>query len=286
MFLKNTNDFWPVVITFSVFLLQLLALFVPQLWSILLAVAVLYCCGTTAAFQHHHGHCAVFKKKRLNQLLDSIMSFQSGITPYAWVLHHNIGHHGNYMNQYPKQEHEVIDASNWTREDGSVMNRWEYVWYNRARMHKRCADVGKKAKKIFSQYILFRRLHFIFVGALLGLGFWAGGWQGIISAIILFVGIPQLMVLFVFETTYDHHSGLFTEDKHEASRNILGSFYNISRLNLGYHTAHHIKPGLHWSELPKYHASIASKIPEDLIDQDYTFWGSMGKTIFSAKTSK
>ena len=90
------------------------------------------------------------------------------------------------------------------------------------------------------------------------------------------------MVLLVFEATYDHHSGLFTDDKYEASRNILGSFYNFSRLNLGYHTAHHIKPGLHWSELPKYHASIEKHIPEALIDDDESFVQSFLKTIFAA----
>ena len=286
MYLKKTKDLWPVVITFFVFALQLTALFVPLLWSIILIFIVLYCCGTTAAFQHHHGHCAVFKKKKLNQILDSVMSLQSGITPYAWVLHHNIGHHGNYMNQYPQQEHETIDASNWTREDGSVMSRWEYVWFNRTRMHNRCSDIGQKAQKIFTQYVLFRKIHFVVIAALLGLGFWAGAWLGLLTSLILFIGIPQLMVLFVFETTYDHHSGLFTDDKHEASRNILGTFYNISRLNLGYHTAHHIKPGLHWSDLPEYHSSIEAKIPKELIDDDYTFWGSIGKTIFSAKAKK
>ena len=40
------------------------------------------------------------------------------------------------MTQYPETEENKhkIDASNWTREDGSVMNRWEYVFYNRRRM--------------------------------------------------------------------------------------------------------------------------------------------------------
>ena len=286
MYLKNKKDFWPVIVTFCVFGLQLSSLFQPVAWSLSTSLLVLYCCGTTAAFQHHHGHCAVFKKKKPNQILDSIMSFQSGITPYAWVLHHNIGHHGNYMNQYPQQEEEIIDASNWTREDGSVMNRWEYVWYNRIRMHQRCSQVGKKARNIFSKYILFRKIHFFLVATFLILGTLIGGWAGVLAAIVHFVLIPQMMVLFVFETTYDHHSGLFTSNKHEASRNILGRFYNIARLNLGYHTAHHIRPGLHWSELPKYHASIESKIPDELIDSDYGFFTAIGKTMFAPKASK
>jgi fatty acid desaturase len=280
--IKKSSDIWPCIITAAIFCLQLTALFVPILWSVLLAFLILFFCGTTAAFQHHHGHCAVFTNKRTNEILDSIMSFQSGITPYAWVLHHNIGHHGNYMNQFPQKQNEPIDASNWSREDGSVMTRWEYVWYNRIRMHARCSDIGSKARKIFRKYTIFRRIHFVLSAALITLGILVGGIQGLVAAIIVFTIIPQLMVLFVFETTYDHHSGLFTDNKHEASRNILGSFYNFFRLNLGFHTAHHIKPGLHWSELPTYHVSIEQKIPEELMDRSE----SLIRTILSNSSAK
>ena len=38
---------------------------------------------------------------------------------------------------------------------------------------------------------------------------------------------------------------------------------NILTGNLGYHTAHHLRPGLHWSKLPAFHARIADKIPAE-----------------------
>ena len=268
---KNSRDVLPICVTGLVFSLQLTGMFLSPIWATVLAIGLLFFCGTTAAFQHHHGHCTVFQNKRSNEILDSLMSFQTGITPYAWVLHHNIGHHGNYMNQYPKQDDKTLDASNWSRDDGSVMKRWEYVWYNRVRMHSRCSEVGRKAKKIFTKYIRFRRMHFMSLILLLSLGFWFNGISGLLSAFILFGCIPQFMVLMVFEATYDHHSGLFTDNKYEASRNTIGYLFNFFRLNLGYHTAHHIKPGLHWSELPKYHASIEKEIPESLIDRNESF---------------
>jgi hypothetical protein len=40
--------------------------------------------------------------------------------------------------------------------------------------------------------------------------------------------------------------------------------YNILTGNLGYHTAHHVKPKLHWSKLPEFHATIADRIPDHL----------------------
>ena len=67
--------------------------------------------------------------------------------------------------------------------------------------------------------------------------------------------------------TYYHHAGLETDDHFDASYNILNKAYNICTGNLGYHTAHHAKQGIHWSRLPAYHAEIEHKIPSHLYTQ-------------------
>jgi fatty acid desaturase len=64
--------------------------------------------------------------------------------------------------------------------------------------------------------------------------------------------------------TYCHHAGLDTQNPYEASHNIMHRTYNILTGNLGYHTAHHVKPKLHWSKLPEFHATIADRIPDHL----------------------
>ena len=45
--------------------------------------------------------------------------------------------------------------------------------------------------------------------------------------------------------------------------------YNVLTGNLGYHTAHHVKPKLHWSKLPEFHASIADRIPPHLYQEPF-----------------
>jgi fatty acid desaturase len=89
-------------------------------------------------------------------------------------------------------------------------------------------------------------------------------WHRPLPALFLFV-MPMLgTLLFTVWVTYDHHAGLETSNPFEASYNILNRWFNILTGNLGYHTAHHYKQGLHWSQLPALHETIKDKIPARL----------------------
>ena len=82
-----------------------------------------------------------------------------------------------------------------------------------------------------------------------------------LAGILVFL-IPMLISLFVTSyVTYDHHTGLDTQNPFEACRNITSVWYNRLTGNLGYHTAHHLRCGVHWSLLPKIHESIKDQIP-------------------------
>jgi fatty acid desaturase len=43
----------------------------------------------------------------------------------------------------------------------------------------------------------------------------------------------------------------------------MNRWFNYLTGNLGYHTAHHYKQGLHWSKLPALHDEIVHKIPDE-----------------------
>ena len=65
--------------------------------------------------------------------------------------------------------------------------------------------------------------------------------------------------------TYSHHSDLEVDDQMRASRNIESKWYNKLTGNLGYHTAHHLRFGMHWSKLPEIHKQIRAQIPNECI---------------------
>jgi fatty acid desaturase len=86
-----------------------------------------------------------------------------------------------------------------------------------------------------------------------------------VASLFVFL-IPMVVsLLFTAWVTYDHHAGLETENHFEASYNNMSPMFNLLTGNLGYHTAHHYKQGLHWSKLPELHRQLESKIPSELI---------------------
>ena len=82
-----------------------------------------------------------------------------------------------------------------------------------------------------------------------------------------------LMVLFgTAWATYAHHSGRDTSTHFVASNTVLQPFYNLWTGNLGLHTAHHYKPGIHWAALAQVHADIEAKMPDDAFVEPGAPW--------------
>jgi fatty acid desaturase len=53
-----------------------------------------------------------------------------------------------------------------------------------------------------------------------------------------------------------------SDNPFEHANNSLAWWFNYTTHNFGYHTAHHMRPGAHWTELPAIHQTIADRIPK------------------------
>ena len=136
------------------------------------------------------------------------------------------------------------------------MGELEYSLKVASTAYYRGYQVGKSHPKIQKDFILYGLLTFLLVVLLV--------WLKPLQALFVFV-LPMIFGLWLTAwVTYEHHAGLDTQNEYEASYNNLHPWYNIFTGNLGYHTAHHIKQGLHWSKLPAFHEQIKDKIPERL----------------------
>lgn len=250
-FFRYQEDYLPVAALIGIFSVDLIVYFTAQsawvaaLWfclSIMPKVAA--CC-----WNHHHQHLPTFYQKPLNRLLELVYAFHTGITTNAWVLHHNLGHHVNYLDQ-------TRDESAWKRPNGKTMGELEYTIVIALTGYLRAFKVGLKHPK--------HQFDFLGMGAVvftLLAGFVYYNW---VNALFVFIAPMVIGYVITCYHTYSHHAGLDTEDHFQASHNIMDSWYNLFTGNLGYHTAHHVKPGLHWSQLPEFHQEIAHKIPAHL----------------------
>ena len=246
---KFAADRIPVTIILFLTLLDFVVFFATEnIWffaAYLLIMIIPKAC--ISAWNHHHQHAQVFKQKALNRVLEFFYALHTGVTTNLWVLHHNMGHHRNFLDQKK-------DESRWKRKDGSTMNRWEYTFLVAVTAYPRGFKVGKKYPKMRKDFVILTGITLLILIALTI--------YNPLSALFVFILPMVISLLYTALTTYDHHADLDTEDQFAASYNNTSRLYNWCTGNLGYHTAHHYKHGIHWSKLPELHEKIKSKIPD------------------------
>lgn len=258
--LKYTADRGPVAYVAAVFMVRiaLWALASPLVCA--LGVVPLAVLGMfIAPINHHHQHVNTFRAAWLNRIYDLVLALQAGVGPYSWVLHHNLGHHANYLNQPP---HPSPDESSWTRADGTPMGRVEYTLRLLASHQPAIVRVGLRRPRYLRYFLLMKLpLWSLIAGAL---------WLRPLETALVFLLPAFLTLVHTIWATYEHHAGCPGTSHLDASRNRENRLFNALTGNLGLHTAHHQRPGLHWSLLPELHDKIRHQIPEEQILR--TFW--------------
>lgn len=248
---RHSSDRLPVALIAAASLLDFAAyFFLESVWLLALYWAVFALPkGLICAWSHHHQHVHTFRATLPNRLYELLLALHTGICTNLWVLHHNLGHHLNFLDQSK-------DESAWKGRDGATMGAVKYTAVVTATAYFRAFQVGRKHPKHLRVFLTWTGL----TCALLILLVWARP----LPALFLIV-LPMLVSLtFTSWATYDHHAGLDTDNSFEASNNIMNRTFNVLTGNLGYHTAHHHRQGVHWSQLPALHASISARIPEHL----------------------
>jgi fatty acid desaturase len=258
--IKYKADRWTVAIVLSVFALHCVVWWFASPLVAFLAMAPLTAVSCfVAAFGHHHYHVNVFRHSAVNRAYEIVLALQTGASPYTWVLHHNLGHHAHYLNQRP---HAEPDESCWTRADGTQMGRFEYALHT---FWHRPMVIYRVGKRYPSQYRAYLWMKVPYYGAM-ALGLYLSP----LNFILVFT-IPAVLTLFhTCWATYEHHAGHYASEDIEASVNREHPLFNLLTGNLGLHTAHHSRPGLHWSLLPELHGQLRPRIPEKQLLQ--TFW--------------
>jgi len=251
MLVRNKIDYYPITVILLVLVIDLvILLFSPSiLIPIAWAIVSLNIKGWICSWNHHHQHCKFFAVSWVNRFIELVMGLHTGILGETWVLHHTLGHHLNYLDQ-------TKDESAWKKPNGKLMSHLEYTLRVGILAYPIAFKVGKRYPKSRNKLIQNIFLTIFVLGLL--------SWINWFNTLIIFI-MPMIVLLFMtVYVTYHHHAGLDHDDPYQATYNVTDRWYNFFTCNLGYHTAHHLQCGRHWSELPKFHEEIKENIPAHL----------------------
>ena len=239
-FLKFKADIWPVT-TICIGLLLSLLPFIFQGPSMLMLASV----GVgfrilVPIHQHYHSHLSTFRSEIGNFIYDIILSLTGGNLTALWKVHHGLGHHVEYLDQKKDLEGNLRFGTNIKARRfvftvlGDFLSLYDSL--------KFLNGFSKTIQKKYRGDILRQFCIQIMLFAVLFLISWK-------LTLLIFI-VPNLFLRWaVFWFSYGQHDELPMTGVYDSSTTRF--HLNFILLNVGLHTAHHEKPGLHWSLLPK-----------------------------------
>ncbi|MEE8164423.1 MAG: fatty acid desaturase, partial [Myxococcota bacterium] len=197
--LRYKADRLPVAYVLSGLGVHVLVFFLAPTWlAAACVVPFVLISMLVAPINHHHQHLNTFQSEWLNRIYDLALALQAGVAPYAWVLHHNLGHHVNYLHQRP---HATPDESKWTRRDGTQMGRIEYTIELLLHHQLDIIRVGLRYPRYFRAFLLMK----LPLWTILGLALYYNP-----ANAILCILLPGFITLaHTSWVTYDHHAGYY-----------------------------------------------------------------------------
>jgi len=238
-----------------------------HVWLYILA---LYLEVTVAVIAHNHNHVPMWKSKFLNHVTDYWITLFYGFPAFAWTPTHNKNHHkfnnreGDYTITYRISEKNNVFTLL------SYPSISSYFQQHPIAIHLRNLWATNK-KKFFIAVGQYAAL-VLFIGIALLIN-----WK----KAILYIVIPQQFSLFsVMVFNYIQHVHADEESKFNHSRNFVSKSTNFLLFNNGYHTAHHHRASIHWSELPEAHAKLLPHIDPRLNEEG--FWSYIIKAYVIA----
>jgi len=234
----------------------------------LLYAVTLFMFFTTAVISHNHNHLGMWRSKGLNLVTSYWIAIFYGHPAVAWVPTHNQVHHK--LNNKPGDSSR---SPKWFEGNHLAALLVYPVLTNFAQTRDINAflkDLWKRDRAYFysalSEYVVFfGSMAVIFIL----------DWR----KALLFFFIPQQVALFSIQVVnYLQHIETDAYSEWNHSRNFVSRTLNTLLFNNGFHTVHHLKPGVHWSLLPQLHAEHAQQIHASLLQESWL--GYVGYTYF------
>jgi fatty acid desaturase len=233
--------------------------YAPRHLAIAIPLLVLTCWFSFfgAVATHNTVHCPVFTNRTMNRLMQVALTLTYGHPVSAYVPGHNLSHH-----KHTQSRRDVMRTT-------KVRYGWHFL-NGLMFMPTVGRDIFAADMRYFKamyrrnppwfRQMIFEAVVFLgTMGALIVLD-----WK----KFLLYVLIPhQYAAWGIITMNLLQHDGCDAESEHDHSRNFVGRFVNWWTYNNGFHSIHHIEPGLHWSLLPAEHAKRVAPFIHPNLDQ-------------------
>lgn len=222
---------------------------VLPLWPMLLLSALTSLGAFIAAVVVHNAiHAPLFAAKKHNRWMQCFLSVAYGHPVSAYVSGHNLSHH--LHTQSPKDVMRTHKA----RFRWNLLNAAAFffvVFPDIQRANTSFAAAMKAERPGWHRQYRIEIYIVVLATVALALVNW--------KAFLLFFVLPHAFGGWgIVSINYLQHDGADPESPYNHSRDFTGRLLNWCTFNNGFHTIHHLHPGLHWSLLPAaHHAEVA-----------------------------
>ena len=216
--------------------------FVPACRNVGLLAAACAFSFLTAVVNHNNLHQGMFRSKRGNDVFRLLLSFAALYPVSANVPAHNLVHHRFGDEGQPDWADPARVRFRWNLLNllhfPNVVGPVTFAGVVRWKALRGKADFRR-------QYTLESAFAFGLTAILLAWDFWTA---------LFFVVVPQLWgARWFLRINIIQHDGCDLRSEWNHSRNFVGKTFNFFMMNNGFHTIHHNRAGLHWTELARAH---------------------------------
>lgn len=211
---------------------------------------------------HNHNHVRMWRSKALNAITDYWLTLFYGFPVFAWIPTHNQNHHrlNNREGDY---------TATWRHSEKN--NLLLLLTYPTISGYHQQGPLGAYLKKTWRdnrKRCIYCISQIVVLVLFLAAAFWID-WR----KALLYVVIPQQFSMFVVMVfNYLQHVHADEESEWNHSRNFTSPILNGFLFNNGFHTAHHLRAGTHWSKTPQLHGTLAHKIDPGLNERSMAWY--------------
>lgn len=211
---------------------------------------------------HNVIHSSLFESRAMNRAFRLVLSFCALFPVTSVIPSHNLVHHQFDDDGQPdwaasenvRFRWNLLNLLHFPNVVGPVTFAGTQAWLN---------VMGRGDYR--RQSNLESAFAFGVTALLLVNDFWAG---------LFYVVFPQLFgARWFLRVNIIQHDGCDTSTEWNHSRNFTSPLLNWVSVNAGYHTIHHNRAGLHWSELATQHErEVAPRIHPGLVERSLTWY--------------